>query len=134
MCLISYFSGIAQFSTYPFGYTAEDQLSNGTLKLKCMHRDDCKLNTEIACIMDKVEFKVERYLPVINCIFKAQNPSENVARCLNGTLPEVNYNYVKNCSTVNFSVHDNNNYKGIFPIQSMLLRDIWDLLDQSGSV
>ena len=50
--------------------------------------------------MEKVEFKVERYLPVINCIFKAQNPSENVARCLNGTLPEVNYNYVKNCSTV----------------------------------
>ena len=92
--------GILQVATYPFGYTLEEKSSDGTLTLKCKRAGECQRNTEIACIMDKVQYKVEKYLPTIDCYFR----NDNLSRCLNETLPEVTYDFVNNCSNVNFFV------------------------------
>ena len=92
--------GILQVATYPFGNTLEEKFSNGTLTLKCKRAGECQRNTKIACIMDKVQYEVEKYLPTVDCYLR----NDNLSRCLNETLPEVTYDFVKNCSIVKYFV------------------------------
>ena len=87
------FLGILQVATYPFGQTIEEQFSNGTLKLRCT--GECQRSLEVGCIMDKVDYKAENYLELVDCFMVY-----DLRYCLNRTRSEVTYNFVQNCSKV----------------------------------
>jgi hypothetical protein len=88
-------------ATYPFGNARYSQLANGTWEFTCQHGSrECALNMVFACIMAKVDNKVEKYLPAVDCIEKN---TQEVQRCVEETIPEVAYQDVETCFLVRFN-------------------------------
>ena len=61
-------SGIFKIRMYPFGNARETRLPNGTYSYHCQHgQQECEGNLLEVCLMKSLNFRAQKYLPILAC-------------------------------------------------------------------